>query len=346
MSDIKKRFTTVAIEGEKFTINGEYTYKENVWGKMSIEGLLLNSRMVHGAFDDRNPETIYKWAYNDTGVWDADRNNREFLDMMPVWKNKGLNSIAINLSGGQPGGGPNNQQIWESLAFYPDGSLDQVFLDRIEKIIDRADELGLVIILGYFYWGNAKRLKDDQAVMHAVRNATKWVLDKGFTNVIIEVNNECDVGSDVGYTHELLMPPGVHKLIREVQSMCIGNVKLLVSASFLHVPEDNSFDEYIKAADYILLHGNSAKEPADIEKMIKGVRSKAVYTPKPFLINEDDHFDFDNEDNNFIRAVNNFCGWGYFDFPGYQKVPANWGIDTQRKQQFFTLIQQMTTSKG
>ena len=37
-------------------------------------GLLLNSRMVQGIFDDINPETFDKWKYPDTEQWDAEQN--------------------------------------------------------------------------------------------------------------------------------------------------------------------------------------------------------------------------------------------------------------------------------
>lgn len=71
--------TTVSIEGDKFLINGKPTYEGRTWKGKKIEGLLMNSRMVQGVFDDLNPETISRWAYPDTGKGDAERNTREFL---------------------------------------------------------------------------------------------------------------------------------------------------------------------------------------------------------------------------------------------------------------------------
>ncbi len=35
----------------------------------------------------------------------------------------------------------------------------------------------------------------------------------------------------------------------------------------------------------------------------------------PILFNEDDHFDFDKDENNFAAAVSEYASWGYFD-PG------------------------------
>ncbi|MGE3819761.1 MAG: hypothetical protein AB7I30_10015, partial [Isosphaeraceae bacterium] len=69
--------TEVSIRGDAFLINGKPTYEGRVWNGRPIEGLLLNSRMVQATFDDLNPETRGRWAYPDTGVWDAERNTRE-----------------------------------------------------------------------------------------------------------------------------------------------------------------------------------------------------------------------------------------------------------------------------
>src|SRR5262245_12708161 len=80
------RQTEVAIAAEAFHINGRPTYAGHTWRGHKIEGLLFNSRMVQGIFDDLNPETTKLWAYADTGRWDADRNTREFVAAMPLWR--------------------------------------------------------------------------------------------------------------------------------------------------------------------------------------------------------------------------------------------------------------------
>ena len=51
---------------------------DRLHGGMQIEGLLLNSRMVHGIFDDLNPKTRSLWDYPE-GPWNAERNTREFV---------------------------------------------------------------------------------------------------------------------------------------------------------------------------------------------------------------------------------------------------------------------------
>src|SRR5881397_3335109 len=90
------RRTTVSIAGNEFHINGKPTYAGRTWRGHNIQGLLLNSRMVQGIFDDRNPETAGRWAYPDTGKWDPERNTREFIGAMPEWRRRGLLAFTIN----------------------------------------------------------------------------------------------------------------------------------------------------------------------------------------------------------------------------------------------------------
>ena len=63
--------TTVSIEGDKFFINGKPTYEGRTWKGKKIEGLMMNSRMVQGIFDDFNPETRPRWAraWRKTSPW-------------------------------------------------------------------------------------------------------------------------------------------------------------------------------------------------------------------------------------------------------------------------------------
>src|SRR5258708_26655991 len=99
-----RRKTTVSIRNDAFLLNGKLTYEGRQYKGIRIEGLLWNSRMVQGVFDDLNPETRQRWAYPDTKKWDPDRNTREFIAAMPEWRAHGLLSFTVNLQGGSPEG--------------------------------------------------------------------------------------------------------------------------------------------------------------------------------------------------------------------------------------------------
>lgn len=336
-----ERKTVVSIVGEDFHINGLPTYAGREWRGRKIEGLLMNSRMVQGVFDDLNAETAARWAYPDTGKWDAERNTREFIAAMPEWRRHGLLAFTINLQGGSPEG-YSKSQPWENSAFKPDGTLRPAFTARLARILDRADELGMVAIVGYFYFGQDERLRDEAAVLRATDEATKWLRDGGWRNVLVEVNNECNVAK---YDHDILKPTRVHELIERVR-----HAGLLAGTSYGGgaVPKEN----VVRVSDFLLLHGNGVKQPARIAAMVRETRAVRGYTSKPILFNEDDHFDFEKTENNFTAAVSASASWGYFDFrmkgerfdDGYQSVPVNWGLSSERKRGFFRLLAEITGS--
>ena len=179
--------TLVEIKGEQFYINGKPTYEGRTWKGNKIEGLLMNSRMVQGIFDDSNPETVVEFAYADTKKWDADRNTNEFVAAMPLWKSYGLNAFTLNMQGGSPYGYGNKKCL--NPGYNSDGSLMQPYMNRLDRILKKADELNMGVILGFFYFGQDQRLKDEAAIKNAVTNMMNWLFDKEYRNVLIEINN-------------------------------------------------------------------------------------------------------------------------------------------------------------
>ncbi len=346
VSSCNKPGTVVAIRGEQFFINGSPTYENRKWNGYEIEGLLLNSRMVQGIFDDLNDTTRYKWIYPDTKKWDADRNTDEFVNNMELWHSFGLLAFTLNMQGGSPQG-YSMQQPWINSAYYKDGSIRKEYLDRLKKILDKADELGMVPILGLFYFGQDQYLADEKAVISAVNNVTDWLSEKGYKNVLIEINNECNIL----YDHDILQPQRIHELIEMVKNKEKNGIRFYAGTSYGggFIPLSN----VVRSSDFILIHGNGVSDPDYITRMVDSTRKVPGYSPKPILFNEDDHFDFDKEMNNFTGAIKSYASWGYFDYrmkdekyeDGYQSVPVDWGINSERKKQFFRLLKEITGVK-
>lgn len=374
------RKTAVSIKGEAWLINGKPTYEGRMFRDWTIEGLLLNSRMVNAIFDDENEHTRFLWKYPDTGEWDPERNTQEFLAAMPEYRAHGLLGVTVNLQGGAPSGYYREpafreylaslnvkiadellwagvpsplSQPWHNSTFTADGNLKQSYLDRLSRILDKADDLGMVVILGLFYQGQDERLRDEAAVRHAIDEACGWVLEQGYTNVVIEINNECNTR----YEHELLKPERVHEAIALGQGVTRNGKHLLVGTSYGGrgwIPNE----AVAEVSDFVLIHGNGITDPREIAGLSDRTRALSTYTPKPIVINEDDHFDFDQPDNNFTAALSRYTSWGYFDpgegaggqvafgnyRDGYQLIPANWGINTERKREFFDFLKEVTGS--
>jgi hypothetical protein len=210
----------------------------------------------------------------------------------------------------------------------------------------------MVVILGCFYFGQDQRLSDEAAVVAAATNATEWILGAGYTNVIVEIANEIDVPR---YIHQILKPDRDHELIEMVQQASAGRVgnragRLLVGTSYRggSIPRP----DVVGVADVLFLHGNHIDDPAEIRSMVRETRAVHNYRGQPILFNEDDHFDFEQDDNNFMAAIAEGASWGLFDHRlpgespecGFQSVPVDWRINAPRKRAFFNLVAEMTGS--
>jgi hypothetical protein len=339
------RKTIVSIVGDEFLINGRPTYPGRVWQGHRIQGLLLNARLVQGIFDDLNPTTVRRWAYLDTGRWDAGRNTREFVAAMADWRRHGLLAFTINLQGGSPEGYVKDQP-WSNSAIAPDGSLRADYLERLERILDRADELGMVVILGIFYFGQDEYLQDETAVIRATDATIHWLFARNYRHVLIEINNECNVR----YDHAILKPDRVDELIARVKGTSRDGRRFLVGTSYGGdtIPEEH----VVQASDFLLIHGNGVTQPSRIAEMVRQTRAVPGYAPKPVLFNEDDHYDFDQPTNNFTAAIGEYASWGLYDQgknnyeDGFQSPPVNWGLNTVRKRTFFRLVAEITGSEA
>jgi len=336
--------TVVEIKGVQFLINGNPTYEGRSWQGFRVEGLLMNSRMVQGLFDDQNPETAVKWKYPDTGEWDPDRNTDEFVAAMEDWQAHGLLSFTINLQGGSPMGYGNKG--WQNSDFNAQGAPREAYFERLSRILSKADELGMVPILGIFYFGQDQYLEGDDAIYAAIDYTMEWLFDSGYRNILIEVNNECNIKA---WDHEILRDPHVHALISYVRLKEKNGYSFLAGTSYGGgaIPSP----EVVEASDFILIHGNGVSEPERITEMVRQVRALPTYTTKPILFNEDDHYDFDQPMNNMVAAVQAYASWGFFDFrrdgeefnEGYQSVPVDWRVNSARKTGFFKLVKEITS---
>jgi hypothetical protein len=318
--------TAVSIQGEKFFINGVCTF---AGGK--LDGTLPNSRMVQATFDDANSSTVGMWKYPDGSVYSPTRQTNEFVAALPSYRAKGLLAVSLNFQGGSPNSAGT---IPDNTAFNSDGSLKAAYLARIDQCIKALDAQGMVAILGYFYSGQDQRLTDENAVKNATTNATAWVLNQGYRNVMIEICNE----SNIGYDHAILQPARVAELITQVQNQAAAAGRILYTSVSLSpagagvVPSPS----LASTCDYILLHGNN-ETSSSLTNMINTVRNYGQ--TKPIVVNEDSPLTA-----NFQAATDAHASWGYHDkgvnnyVDGFQSPPTNWTINTLNKRSFFDLL--------
>jgi len=340
----KTNRTVVSIQGDDFLINGKPTYSGRYWKGYKIEGLLLNSRMVQGIFDDMNPATVDTFAYPDTKKWDAERNTSEFIAAMPLWKSYGLNSFSLNMQGGSPTGYGNFNFL--NTGFHPDGSLLEPYMKRLDKILKKADELQMVVFLGIFYFGQDQNLKDEKAIIAATNNLVDWLFEKEYRNVIIEINNETNPQY---YDHEILKPERVYELVKLVGNKEKKGYRYLVTTSSpAPLPLIKSV---VDESDLVLFHANALRTTQKFQDKIKAAKEIRGNRKMPIVINEDDNYAFESDTSHFEIAIKNHISWGFFDYrrkgitdmkEGFQSVPVDWRINSENKKAFFYKVKEIT----
>ncbi len=319
--------TVAGIVGDAWYINGQIINSGS-----AAEGLLMNSRMVQATFEDENPATVVNWAYPDNSPFDPQRQTDEFIAMVPTYAEQGLNAVTISLQGGRPKSG---SQVWINTAFNADGSLKPGYMQRVAQVIEALDQHGMIAILSYFYFGQDDIFSNEAAIFAAIENATQWVVDQGYTNVIIELANE--VGHRA-YSHDLLSDPArAHQMVNAARAVAPD---LLYGCSLGggYIPPDS----LIAAADFHLPHGNN-QSARRVAEMVDDIKRSPAYGGEPIVFNEDST----NLDN-LRSAVSSGAGWGYYDqgandyHTGFQSPPTNWGLTTSAKRAFFEEVARLT----
>jgi Cellulase (glycosyl hydrolase family 5) len=320
--------TTISIEGSSFTINGELTYKNLNKGAL---GLLMNSRMVNAVFEDKNPDTC-------PDGFDPEENTSAFISSMDQYKAKGILAFTINLQGGMPGyeGAINS-------AFTTDGSLNPEYMNRVTRVIEAADKKGMVIIVGFFYQRQDQVLRDEDDVRKATENASAWLRDKGYTNVLVEIANEYRIS---GFDHSIIKKEeGEVELMSLVRSIAPS---LPVSTSGMG---DARFHENLaENADFFLVHGN-VSEPEDYPEKIRMLKNYG----KPVVFNEDWCFSDDTRGipdavKKMKAAFSNGASWGNMNQKRNQTWPFVYKIgkpgDGKNAEEDYLLYQALAKMLG
>lgn len=353
--------TTVSIAGEDFLIDGTPTYAGRSFEGRRIEGLLFNVRAVQATFDDANPGTRGNWAYPDTGTWDPERNVAEFCEALSTWRDRGILAVTINCQGGGALYSPDIYRSYDNSAFTRDGELKPDYAARIRRVIERADELGMIVIVGLFYMAHLDKLDGAEAIDRAAANAVDFLGGIGTGNILVELANEADaiVGSAKPEDKErlfLIDPLNAHLMIetlRKRQPQLLYSTSTVLGIGGAGFPPESLYS----AADYILVHGNLC-DPESLGRYLRKLRSLPAFieNPKPIVINEDSP-DSLNLDASWPEHVS----WGYYDqgngrvlsyalpredawelLSGYQTPPVHWGINTAHKRTFFDRVAEVT----
>jgi hypothetical protein len=116
----------------------------------------------------------------------SDETTEQLLSNLDAFKNYGVNTVSVFLMGSRFG---------DIKGYKPDASLDPVYAARLGRIIEAADERGMVVLVGCLYWSTSKANEDlgnwtQENADKAVANTVAWLSKNRYQNVFVDVDNE------------------------------------------------------------------------------------------------------------------------------------------------------------
>jgi hypothetical protein len=305
------------------------------------------------------------------GAWDspasADANTRRFIEALPQYRDFGIPAVNLNFQGGHPiqaktwipeaagsaGRRPNgHRDFYHNSAFRPDGSIDPDYADRIDRVITACDDLGMVVILQLFYFGQDTVFQSEDAVREATRNAMDFVCDRGYTNVLVEIANEVMAGH---YHHDILKPARAHELILLAREHArdVHERDVLVSTSEAALLSrgqwtEEQVDDVFAASDFVLLHGGDGSaeegdtEDTEVARKIRYIRARPWYQERsrPIIFNESDGA------TAFDAALAAGVSFGLHSDLMQTVWPPKWGVWDNDTLWFYERARDATGSRG
>lgn len=109
---------------------------------------------------------------------------QDLIDNLSLYASYGINTISVFFMGNRFG---------DIKGYNRNATLNPLYAQRMGKIIEAADFLGMVVLVGCLYWCNSKAKWEDwtqKEANAAIRNTIDWLLENDYHNVLVDPDNE------------------------------------------------------------------------------------------------------------------------------------------------------------
>ena len=110
----------------------------------------------------------------------------DLIAALDLYQSYGVNTVSVFLMGSRFG---------DVKGYLPDGSLNPVYRDRLERILEATDRRGMITIVGCLYWSTSRAKENlsnwtQEDADKALGNTARWLGERGFRHVILDPDNE------------------------------------------------------------------------------------------------------------------------------------------------------------
>lgn len=140
----------------------------------------------------------------------SDATTERLIGNLATFAGYGMNTISVYFQGSRFG---------DVRGYNEDGSLDPVYARRMGRIIEAADDRGMIILVGCLYWGNSKGKWDSWTQTQAntaVAETVRWLKAHDYRNVFVDVDNEGMARRAKGFDNRAMLLAG-----KAVDPQCI-----------------------------------------------------------------------------------------------------------------------------
>ena len=114
----------------------------------------------------------------------SDTATEQLLRNLDVFASYGVNTVSVYFMGSRFG---------DVKGYNADATLNPTYTKRMGRIIEAADERGMVILVGCLYWGGSRSKWESWTqgqAEAAVANTVRWLKDNDYRNVFVDIDNE------------------------------------------------------------------------------------------------------------------------------------------------------------
>ena len=114
----------------------------------------------------------------------SDTAAEQLIRNLDVFASYGVNTLGVYFMGSRFG---------DVKGYREDATLNPIYTERMGRIIEAADERGMVVLVGCLYWGGSRSKWESWTQSQAeaaVANTVRWLKDHDYRNVLVDIDNE------------------------------------------------------------------------------------------------------------------------------------------------------------
>lgn len=159
-----------------FTVEGNKTFLNNQ--EITVAGLRCSNALI------------------------SDQATNDLINHFDEYNTYGINTVSVFVMGSRYG---------NFKGYFEDASLNPVYAKRLAKIIEAADDRGMLVIVGCLYWGGSTSKWESwtqKEANQAVANTVKWLSQNNYRNVFVDVDNEGMAKRGAGFDNRQMVKAG------------------------------------------------------------------------------------------------------------------------------------------